>query len=81
MSFGQWHKAMKFTDPLFGTNAQATTLFEAQHNRPLDYDTAGAIAAGVVRPGQAGVLAVALTVLAGVCLWFIPTPARGWTAE
>lgn len=48
VGFGQWHSAMKFTDPVFQTNARAVSMFETERGRPLDYDTAGAIAAGVV---------------------------------
>eukprot|EP00929_Paragymnodinium_shiwhaense_P119034 TRINITY_DN9091_c0_g1_i4.p1 TRINITY_DN9091_c0_g1~~TRINITY_DN9091_c0_g1_i4.p1 ORF type:complete len:1221 (-),score=265.68 TRINITY_DN9091_c0_g1_i4:392-4054(-) len=49
IGFGQWHKAMQFSDPLFGSNDNVVRLFaEANDGKFLDYDTAGAIASGVV---------------------------------
>merc|ERR1719313_1316718 len=48
MGVGQWHKAMSFTDPFFGSNFAAVTSFETAYGRTLDYNTAGCLAAGVV---------------------------------
>ena len=49
VGFGQWHKEMVFLDPVFGSNAQVVQLYADENNGiALDYDTAGAIAAGVL---------------------------------
>jgi hypothetical protein len=48
MGVGQWHKAMSFTDPFYGSNFAAATSFETAYSRTLDYNTAGCLAAGIV---------------------------------
>jgi len=57
VGFGQWHKAMSYTDPVFGSTAKAVENFEsadysAFHNgldgSELGYDTAGGVGTAVV---------------------------------
>lgn len=49
VGFGQWHPAMKFSDPLFGSAAACTAEYARRFTgETLDYNVAGAAAAAVV---------------------------------
>eukprot|EP00931_Biecheleriopsis_adriatica_P025829 TRINITY_DN15777_c0_g1_i1.p1 TRINITY_DN15777_c0_g1~~TRINITY_DN15777_c0_g1_i1.p1 ORF type:complete len:1387 (+),score=209.38 TRINITY_DN15777_c0_g1_i1:86-4246(+) len=48
VGFGQWHPAMRFSDPLFGSNLQFTRSIKARFGEDIHYNTAGAVAGGVL---------------------------------
>jgi decaprenyl-phosphate phosphoribosyltransferase len=55
-------------------------ILDAEQDRAHPRKRRRPIASGAVSPAQGAALAIVLAVGAGVCLWFIPAPARAWTA-
>jgi len=47
MGFGQWHKAMRFVDPIFNSSVEAGRLFRFQTGSDMAYEAAAAVGTGV----------------------------------
>lgn len=48
VGYGQWHKALVYTDPVFGNSTEATNLWKKEHGSDMDYNSAAGVVAGVL---------------------------------